>query len=135
MIRKRLADEALVASRFGTGPWALFRGAVSELTRKGMRNRVLLVFCSFALQNMSGAAGKLSTAFLHKTLLTIDSYQLLLTHSFRFSRHQRCCPVHWYLWSCQGYVQQSPDTKLLLTLCSCCIYDLLRCSHRHVGPT
>ncbi|RKL16592.1 Quinate permease [Fusarium oxysporum] len=56
MIRKRLADEALVASRFGTGPWALFRGAVSELTRKGMRNRVLLVFCSFALQNMSGAA-------------------------------------------------------------------------------
>ncbi|KAI1026009.1 hypothetical protein LB505_004540 [Fusarium chuoi] len=56
MIRKRLADEAFVASRFGTGPWALFRGAVSELTRKGMRNRVLLVFCSFALQNMSGAA-------------------------------------------------------------------------------
>jgi hypothetical protein len=58
MIRKRLADEARVASRFGTGPWALFRGAVSELTKKGMRNRVLLVFCSFALQNMSGAAGK-----------------------------------------------------------------------------
>ncbi|KAI1065741.1 hypothetical protein LB507_001359 [Fusarium sp. FIESC RH6] len=56
MIRKRLADEARVASRFGTGPWALFRGAISELTKKGMRNRVLLVFCSFALQNMSGAA-------------------------------------------------------------------------------
>lgn len=67
MIRKRLADEAFVASRFGTGPWALFRGAVSELTRKGMRNRVLLVFCSFALQNMSGAAGKLTTTFLHST--------------------------------------------------------------------
>ena len=60
MIRKRLADESRVASRFGTGPWALFRGAISELTKKGMRNRVLLVFCSFALQNMSGAAGKFS---------------------------------------------------------------------------
>ncbi|KAJ4263018.1 hypothetical protein NW762_006631 [Fusarium torreyae] len=56
MIRSRLADEALVASKYGNGPWALFRGALFELSRKGMRNRVLLVFCSFALQNMSGAA-------------------------------------------------------------------------------
>ncbi|PNY23276.1 quinate permease [Tolypocladium capitatum] len=56
MIRNRLADEARVAANYGTGPWAFFRGALYELSRKGMWNRVLLVFCSFALQNMSGAA-------------------------------------------------------------------------------
>lgn len=54
-------EEADIAGRYGTGPWALFRGALYELSRKGMRNRVILVFCSFALQNMSGAAGKQGT--------------------------------------------------------------------------
>jgi hypothetical protein len=58
MIRVRLAEEAVIAGRYGTGPWAFFRGALFELSRKGMRNRVTLVFCSFALQNMSGAAGR-----------------------------------------------------------------------------
>lgn len=56
MMRTRLADEARISNKYGTGSWALFRGAVSELSRKGMRNRLLLVFCAFALQNMSGAA-------------------------------------------------------------------------------
>lgn len=56
MIRNRLTDEARVAAKYGTGSWAFFRGALYELSRKGMWNRVLLVFCSFALQNMSGAA-------------------------------------------------------------------------------
>ncbi|KAF7563589.1 hypothetical protein G7046_g533 [Stylonectria norvegica] len=56
MIRGRLEDEARVASKYGNGSWAFFRGALYELSRKGMRNRVLLVFCAFALQNMSGAA-------------------------------------------------------------------------------
>jgi hypothetical protein len=45
-----------ISARYGTGSWALFKGVVSELSRKGMRNRLLLVFCAFALQNMSGAA-------------------------------------------------------------------------------
>lgn len=58
MIRSRLADEAIIAGKYGSGSWAFFRGALYELSRKGMWNRVLLVFCSFALQNMSGAAGK-----------------------------------------------------------------------------
>lgn len=58
MIRGRLMEENNIASRYGTGSWALFRGALYELSRKGMRNRIILVFCSFALQNMSGAAGK-----------------------------------------------------------------------------
>lgn len=58
MIRSRLADEAVIAGKYGQGSWAFFRGALFELSRKGMWNRVLLVFCSFALQNMSGAAGK-----------------------------------------------------------------------------
>lgn len=57
-MRTRLEDEAVLASKYGTGPWAFFRGALFELSRKGMWNRVLLVFVSFALQNMSGAAGK-----------------------------------------------------------------------------
>ncbi|KAH6889730.1 general substrate transporter [Thelonectria olida] len=56
MIRVRLVEEAAIASKFGTGAWAFFRGALYELSRKGMWNRVVLVFCSFALQNMSGAA-------------------------------------------------------------------------------
>ncbi|KAH0490196.1 hypothetical protein TgHK011_001676 [Trichoderma gracile] len=56
MIRGRLLEESNIASRYGTGSWALFRGALYELSRKGMRNRIILVFCSFALQNMSGAA-------------------------------------------------------------------------------
>ncbi|RFU77401.1 quinate permease [Trichoderma arundinaceum] len=57
MIRGRLMEENNIASRYGTGSWALFRGSLYELSRKGMRNRIILVFCSFALQNMSGAAG------------------------------------------------------------------------------
>ncbi|UKZ78169.1 hypothetical protein TrVFT333_005904 [Trichoderma virens FT-333] len=60
MIRGRLMEENNIASRYGSGSWALFRGALYELSRKGMRNRIILVFCSFALQNMSGAAGKAS---------------------------------------------------------------------------
>ncbi|KAL7952957.1 general substrate transporter [Trichoderma compactum] len=56
MIRGRLVEENNIASRYETGSWALFRGALYELSRKGMRNRIILVFCSFALQTMSGAA-------------------------------------------------------------------------------
>ncbi|QUC23450.1 uncharacterized protein UV8b_07691 [Ustilaginoidea virens] len=56
MIRLRLADELDIANRYGAKSWALFRGMLYELSRKGMRNRVALVFCAFALQNMSGAA-------------------------------------------------------------------------------
>jgi hypothetical protein len=56
MIRSRLVDEAKVSARYGTGSWALFRGVIHELSQAGMRNRLLLVFCAFALQNMSGAA-------------------------------------------------------------------------------
>jgi hypothetical protein len=57
MMRDRLAEEAAVASNYGDGRWAFFRGALSELSRKGMRNRVLLVFCGFVLQNFGGAGG------------------------------------------------------------------------------
>lgn len=56
MIRSRLADEFRIAEKYGTGSWALFRGILYELSQKGMRNRLFLVFCAFALQNMSGAA-------------------------------------------------------------------------------
>lgn len=55
MMRDRLAEEAAVAGKYGTGAWSFFRGALSELSRKGMRNRVLLIFCGFALQNFGGA--------------------------------------------------------------------------------
>ena len=56
MIRSRLSEEDEIARRFGTGSWVFARGAGTELSRKGMRIRVFLVFCSFALQNLSGAA-------------------------------------------------------------------------------
>ncbi|KAK7730983.1 hypothetical protein SLS63_005653 [Diaporthe eres] len=55
MMRDRLAEEAAVSGRYGSGRWAFFRGAMSELSRKGMRNRVFLIFCGFALQNFGGA--------------------------------------------------------------------------------
>jgi hypothetical protein len=69
MIRLRLTEEGMIASRFGAGPWAYFRGALYELSRKGMWNRVLLVFVSFTLQNMSGAAGACSLLLNKKTSL------------------------------------------------------------------
>lgn len=56
MIRSRLQDEARIADKYGHGSWAYFRGALYELSRHGMWNRVLLVWCAFVLQNMSGAA-------------------------------------------------------------------------------
>ena len=56
MIRTRLQDEARISEKYGLGSWAYFKGALFELSRHGMWNRVLLVFCAFALQNMSGAA-------------------------------------------------------------------------------
>ncbi|KAL4899830.1 hypothetical protein BDW74DRAFT_188860, partial [Aspergillus multicolor] len=56
MIRNRLHDESRIAEKYGQGWWAYIRGALFELSRRGMWNRVLLVFCAFALQNMSGAA-------------------------------------------------------------------------------
>ncbi|KAJ2984090.1 hypothetical protein NQ176_g205 [Zarea fungicola] len=56
LIRSRLADELKIAGRYGTGPWAMFKGVIAELARKGMRNRLLLIVCAFSLQNMSGAA-------------------------------------------------------------------------------
>ncbi|KAI5865417.1 general substrate transporter [Durotheca rogersii] len=55
-IENRLREEAAVSAAYGTGSWALFRGAMKEFSRRGMRNRVLLVFCAFTLQNLSGAA-------------------------------------------------------------------------------
>ena len=58
MMRDRLAEEAAVSSKYGNGSWAFFRGALSELSRKGMRNRVWLIFCGFALQNFGGAGGR-----------------------------------------------------------------------------
>lgn len=56
MIRSRLSEDDEIARRFGTGSWVFARGAGTELSRKGMGNRVFLVFCAFALQNLSGAA-------------------------------------------------------------------------------
>lgn len=55
-INARLSEEAAVAAKYGTGFFAYIRGCLYLLSRKGMWNRVLLVFLAFALQNMSGAA-------------------------------------------------------------------------------
>lgn len=58
LIQSRLNEEAGVARKYGIGPWAFFRGAMDDFSRRGMRNRVFLVFCAFALANLSGASGK-----------------------------------------------------------------------------
>ena len=55
-MQSRLDEEATIAARYGNGSLAFIRGALNELSRPGMRNRVLLVFCAFALQNLSGAS-------------------------------------------------------------------------------
>lgn len=68
-MRERLDGEAAVAANFGTGFGAYLRGAFHEFGKKGMRNRVFLVFCAFTLQNLSGAAG----------MYTIDANACLLT--------------------------------------------------------
>lgn len=59
-MKDRLDGEAAIAAKFGSGLWGYFRGAMHEFSKKGMRNRVGLVFCAFALQNLSGAAGLFS---------------------------------------------------------------------------
>lgn len=56
-IEHRLEEEAAIASGYGTGPWSFARGALHELSRPGMRNRVYLVTCAFTLTQLSGAAG------------------------------------------------------------------------------
>lgn len=56
MIRNRLFEEASIAATYGSGPWAFFHGAMAEFSRKGMRNRVFLIFCAFTLANLSGAS-------------------------------------------------------------------------------
>jgi MFS family permease len=58
MLRARLEEEAAVASGYGSGSYALFRGAMHEFAQKGMRIRVVVITCAFTLQNLSGAAGK-----------------------------------------------------------------------------
>ncbi|RYP15899.1 hypothetical protein DL765_005433 [Monosporascus sp. GIB2] len=55
-IESRLAEEASISAAYGSGPWAFYRGAMKQFSQKGMRNRLVLVFCAFALQNVSGAA-------------------------------------------------------------------------------
>ncbi|KAG9698313.1 general substrate transporter, partial [Aureobasidium melanogenum] len=55
-MQSRLDEEAAIAARYGRGSLAFIRGCLNELSRSGMRNRVLLVFCAFALQNLSGAS-------------------------------------------------------------------------------
>ncbi|KAI1259327.1 general substrate transporter [Xylariaceae sp. FL1019] len=55
-IQGRLEEEAVLASRYGTGAWALFRGGLAVLMQPGMRNRVALVFWAFTLTQFSGAA-------------------------------------------------------------------------------
>lgn len=55
-IEARLEEETALSAAYGTGQWAFYRGALREFSRKGMRNRVALVFCAFVLQNLSGAS-------------------------------------------------------------------------------
>lgn len=64
LIQNRLVEEETIASKYGSGPWALLRGAIDELSQKGIRNRVFLVFCSFTLANLSGASATQRTCLM-----------------------------------------------------------------------
>lgn len=55
-LESRIQEEASLSAAYGTGTLAFYRGALKQFCQRGMRNRVLLVFLAFALQNMSGAA-------------------------------------------------------------------------------
>lgn len=59
MFQKKLDEERAVSAQYGNGQWAYLRGVANMLCRKGMWNRLVLVFCAFALNNLSGAAGML----------------------------------------------------------------------------
>jgi hypothetical protein len=89
MLKARLEEEATIASGYGQGAYALFRGAMHEFSQKGMRIRVLVITCAFTLQNLSGAAGKKSSSIPCTETMRADnddSYQLLLAYAFRISR-------------------------------------------------
>ncbi|PNS17048.1 Hexose transporter 2 [Sphaceloma murrayae] len=55
-MQERLDGERAISAKHGTGLMAYIKGAFEEFSKKGMRNRVLLVLCAFSLQNLSGAA-------------------------------------------------------------------------------
>lgn len=120
MIRARLADEASVAAGYGDGFFAYIRGSLFELSRKGMWNRLLLVFCSFSLQNMSGAAGKFPSLLPGRgrvSDLTVASFQPSTTtrpccSAPLASPTWRCTPV-FTAWSRQ--LPPSSSTALLST--------------------
>lgn len=122
MIRVRLADEFQISKKYGSGSWALFRGTLYELSRKGMRNRLLLVFCAFALQNMSGAAAinyysptLFASIGISDVSLYTGIYGLVKGKSFlRF-----------------GLVENASSQCVN----SCCVHHLLRDAHRPVGQT
>jgi hypothetical protein len=69
MIQMKLHEESSIAEKFGNGRWAFFRGACAEFSRKGMRNRVWLVWWSFVLNNYSGAAGESFVPLDHASLV------------------------------------------------------------------
>lgn len=50
-------EEASFSSKYGLGSLAFFRGAMDLFSRPGMHNRLFLVLCAFALNNLSGASG------------------------------------------------------------------------------
>ncbi|CCF43114.1 hypothetical protein CH063_12912 [Colletotrichum higginsianum] len=56
MFQKKIDEERAVSAQYGNGQWAYLRGVANMLCRKGMWNRLVLVFCAFALNNLSGAA-------------------------------------------------------------------------------
>lgn len=98
LIQSRLNEETSVANKYGTGSWAFFRGAMDEFSRRGMRNRVFLVFCSFALQNFAGAAGIYLLIKSMRPFLISYSDQLLLSYSVLVHWNQGYFALYWNIW-------------------------------------
>lgn len=56
MTQSKLNEEESIASQYQGKRFALWRAQIDELSQPGMRNRLLLVFVAFLLQNFGGAA-------------------------------------------------------------------------------
>ncbi|KAL5361080.1 general substrate transporter [Aspergillus floccosus] len=118
IIKDRLREEEAIANTYGMGPWAYSRGALHELSRKGMRNRVALVFCAFALQNMSGAA---AINYYSPTLFKSIGIQEVTLYTGIYGLVKAIASIIFYIFLIDVWGRRSP-TILSSIACSLCLW-------------
>ncbi|KAL4897945.1 general substrate transporter [Aspergillus ambiguus] len=118
IIKDRLREEEAIANKYGTGSWAFFYGALNELSRKGMRNRVALVFCSFVLQNMSGAA---AINYYSPTLFESIGIQNVTLYTGIYGLVKAIASIIFYGFLIDIWGRRNP-TMLSSIACSLCLW-------------